>query len=158
MHWECSPSLSTTQDSRPSTLRLYGLAAALPSLVLLLAASAVHPRQSGYGTHEQLLLPPCGFLARTGWPCVTCGVTTSVSAMAHGQWGLALRAQPFGIVLFLAAALLAAAGSLQVLTARDVIGVFRPGLGWVVLAVVGLLGGWICKVGAGVWSGQLPLH
>ncbi len=56
------------------------------------------------GTHRQLGLPPCGWLAATGYPCPTCGMTTSFSAAAHAQPGASLHAQPFGALWALATA------------------------------------------------------
>lgn len=158
MQWECSSTSPSIDSLGPLTLRLRGLIAAGPCLALLLAAACLHPRGSGYGTHEQLLLPPCGFLARTGWPCVTCGLTTSVSAMAHGQVGLALKAQPFGAVIFLAAVVLLTAGACQVLTGRDVLGRLRLGMGWAICGIMGLLGGWAWNLVVGAGTGQWPLH
>ena len=34
------------------------------------------------GFDFSLLFPPCGLKMRTGWPCVTCGMTTAVLAFA----------------------------------------------------------------------------
>jgi hypothetical protein len=158
MHWECAPNLPVDDSIEPTALRIRGLLAAIPSLALLLTAALLHPRQSGYGTHEQLMLPPCGFLAQTGWPCLTCGMTTSVAAAAHGQIGLAMRAQPFGVVLFLAAVALLAGGGWQAMTGTDVLRRMRLGLVWALVGMLGLLGGWIFKIVLGMASGQLPLH
>jgi hypothetical protein len=57
------------------------------------------------GTHEQLGLPPCRFLAFTGFPCPSCGLTTSFAYAAHFHFQQAFFASPFGLVLFLAAVL-----------------------------------------------------
>jgi hypothetical protein len=82
------------------------------SLCLLVASTAVvvlafvlEPDPRGLGTHEQLGLPPCGFLRDHGVPCISCGMTTAFVAMAHGQPLFALRANPFGTLLFLLAVL-----------------------------------------------------
>jgi len=37
------------------------------------------------GTHQQLGLPPCNFMVMTGYPCPSCGLTTSFSLMMHGD-------------------------------------------------------------------------
>jgi len=57
------------------------------------------PSPRGLGTHQQLGLPGCGFLARTGVPCVTCGVTTSFTYASHGRMFRSLGTQPLGTVL-----------------------------------------------------------
>ena len=44
------------------------------------------PSTKGLATHTQLGLPPCGFYTEYGWPCPTCGYTTAVTHVAHGQW------------------------------------------------------------------------
>ncbi|MCB9914083.1 MAG: DUF2752 domain-containing protein [Planctomycetes bacterium] len=56
------------------------------------------PAAAGYGTHEQLGLPPCRLMQWTGVPCPGCGVTTSVTHVVHGEPLEALRVQPFGLV------------------------------------------------------------
>lgn len=62
----------------------------------------LEPSQSGFGTHRQLGFPACGFLTVTGYPCPSCGVTTAFAYGIQGNWLDALKAQPFGLVLFLA--------------------------------------------------------
>jgi hypothetical protein len=54
------------------------------------------PSPTGVETHRQLGLPPCGFYHMTGLPCPTCGCTTAVSHVAHGQFLSAIITQPFG--------------------------------------------------------------
>lgn len=60
---------------------------------------SLYPSTDGHGTHRQLGLPPCGFLTVTGYPCPSCGLTTSFSYLVRGNWFDALRTQPFGLVL-----------------------------------------------------------
>ena len=139
-------------------IRLRGLALAVPLLAVLAVAATLTPRKAGHGTHEQFGLPPCEFLQRTGYPCPSCGLTTSFAAMAHGQIGEAFRAQPFGVLLSSAVAVLAAAGLGEMLTGRGLIEYLRPGPWWAVLAIAGLLAGWIFKLAAGVANGTLPLR
>lgn len=57
------------------------------------------PDPKGYGTHQQLGLPPCTLYYLTGRPCPSCGLTTSVSALLHGNFALAWRANPFGLAI-----------------------------------------------------------
>ncbi len=65
----------------------------------------VNPSPNGLATHTQLGLPPCGFYTEYGWPCPTCGYTTAVAHVAHGQWLTALVTQPGGAMVgFLAVA------------------------------------------------------
>ncbi|MCS7300882.1 MAG: DUF2752 domain-containing protein [Fimbriimonadales bacterium] len=57
------------------------------------------PDARGHGTHQQLGLPPCTVYYLTGRPCPSCGLTTSVSAILHGQFALAWRANPTGFLI-----------------------------------------------------------
>jgi hypothetical protein len=41
-----------------------------------------------------LLFWPCGFRVRTGYPCITCGMTRSVLAFSQGDLVEAFRLQP----------------------------------------------------------------
>lgn len=72
------------------------------------------PNPSGHGTHQQLGLPPCTIYYLTGRPCPSCGLTTSVSAILHGQFALAWRANPMGF-LIVGGTLLVACNSLVAL-------------------------------------------
>jgi len=125
---------------------------------VLAVAFCVGPNEAGYGTHRKLALPACSFLTQSGYPCPSCGLTTSMSAMAHGRVGLALAAQPFGVVLFLAATVLAAVGAGEACTGRNFLGVLRPGLWWVWTGLGGLFAGWAWKLAAGMAAGVYPLR
>lgn len=61
----------------------------------------LQPSSRGFGTHEQLGLPPCTFQAMTHIPCPGCGLTTSFAHMAHLQPLRALERHPMGACLFL---------------------------------------------------------
>ena len=77
------------------------------------------PSSRGYGTHsENLLLPPCGFLAVTGIPCPTCGCTTAVTWFAHGNLWMAVKTQPFGAAVGMVAAILLVLSLLGLITGR----------------------------------------
>jgi hypothetical protein len=76
------------------------LAVTIASAATLIIARLLQPSPVGVGTHQQLGLPPCPFLAFTGWPCPACGLTTCFAYAAHLDFRLAFLAQPFGFVLF----------------------------------------------------------
>jgi hypothetical protein len=63
-------------------------------------AAWLRPDTRGFGTHQQLGLPPCGFEAVTHIPCPGCGLTTSFAHMAHGHLLEAFRAHLMGPLLF----------------------------------------------------------
>lgn len=75
-------------------------------LAVLLVAAWLQPNPIGIGTHEALHYKPCEFLARTGLPCPSCGMTTSFAWFVRGNVLASLWVQPMGFVL----ALLTAAG------------------------------------------------
>lgn len=60
------------------------------------------PNPHGHGTHQQLGLPPCPSVLVFGRPCPGCGLTTSFTAMVHGQFVHAFESNPFGPILYLA--------------------------------------------------------
>ncbi len=160
------------RSPRPGrAVRLRGAAVAVACWSVLGVAAVLRPHASGTGTHQELGLPSCSFLARTGLPCPTCGMTTSLSAMAHGQVLLAWQAQPFGVVLFLALAGFAVLATVESLGGRGVLaglqgaGSKRPGitawglagwLAWVVL--LGIPAGWALKLIVGLADGSLPMR
>lgn len=91
----------------PSAPRPFGRNDQLQYGVILLLATAtlalsryLRPAERGFGTHQQLGLPPCTFLQLTGIPCPSCGLTTSFAHAAHGHWWQALLTQPFGVLAF----------------------------------------------------------
>jgi hypothetical protein len=81
--------------------RLLWASLAAGGVAVLVVAGSIEPDPSGYGTHTQLGLPPCGFLALTGFPCPGCGLTTAFAYGVRGQWWLAGASNPIGLILFL---------------------------------------------------------
>ena len=145
-------------DSGRARVRFRGAAVLAVCGAMLCAARWLEPRASGYGTHTQLGMPACSFLVRTGIPCPTCGLTTSMALTARGRLGRALAAHPFGVFLFAAAATLAAAGGVELASGRDMIRKFRPSVWWAVLFVAGILAGWGCNLLVGYSTGRLPIR
>jgi len=79
----------------------FGLVCSL--IVLYLSGFYLTPDARGIGTHEQLGLPPCGFVEMfDGVPCPSCGYTTTFTLAAHGRPVDAFVNQPFGFMVFLA--------------------------------------------------------
>jgi len=150
-------SLLGASSAEPSA-RLRGALVLLPCYVIILTAWCLTPRSCGYGTHRQLGLPGCSFLARTGLPCPSCGLTTSVSAAVHGRLGLALRAHPFGPVLLAAVAALAVMGGYELLTGRGMLNKLRLGPWTAGATIAALLVGWAIKLAIGLASGELPMR
>jgi hypothetical protein len=137
--------------------RLIAAALAAPCWAVLGTAAALSPREAGHGTHVQLFGQSCSFLARTGYPCPSCGMTTSFAAMAHGRVVLAWRAHPFGVALFAAVLGAAVAATHCVVRGDPWPRRLRPKAWWVVAALLGWLAGWGAKIAIGMAAGRYPL-
>jgi len=147
-------------DARSSGIfgsRLAGLAVAVPCLAMLVTAVTLQPRAAGYGTARELGLPACSWITQKGYPCPTCGMTTSVALSVRGRIGAAWRAHPFGVVLTVGAAVLTVAGILQLVTGRQALRKLRFGRWWVFGAVLGVLAGWGWVLAIGVAAGKWPI-
>jgi len=83
--------------------RLWCLILALGCATMLGLGAWATPNPAGHGTHTQLGMPPCGWKLALGYPCATCGMTTSVSHAAHANIWASMKAQPFGFLVALAA-------------------------------------------------------
>jgi hypothetical protein len=92
----------------------------LGALVMVGVGLYLTPDPAGHGTHQQLGLPPCTIYYLTGRPCPSCGLTTSVSAILHGQFGLAWRANPMGFLIVAAAVVVALNSLFALLWGRSV--------------------------------------
>lgn len=64
-------------------------------------AAWMHPDPSGHGTHTQLGLPPCPSVLIFDRPCPGCGLTTSITALIHGDLAAAFHAHVMGPFLYL---------------------------------------------------------
>lgn len=76
------------------------VALATLAVFTLTVARMLSPSAAGYGTHEQLGLPPCLFFKLTGIPCPNCGLTTSFAHSARLHFYQAFVTQPFGLIAF----------------------------------------------------------
>ena len=142
----------------PGRIRLRGAVLAGVCVAILVLGWRLTPQQSGLGTHRQLGLPSCSFLVHTGYPCPSCGLTTSLAAMMHGRWAAAWRAHPFGVVMVAAVAGLAGVGLGELATGRSLLRRLRGGWWWLVGGLAGMLAGWAVKLTVGIASGEYPIR
>jgi hypothetical protein len=96
--------------------RLLGAVAATIAAALLGVAAWLRPADDGIGTHMQLALPGCQWVTIMDLPCPTCGMTTAFAHAADGHLLASVRAQPFGALLAIAAAMTLIAGAYVALT------------------------------------------
>lgn len=122
--------------------------------IMLGAALWLDADPAGVGTHQQLGLPPCGFLAATGLPCATCGMTTAFTHAVHGRIFTSLITQPAGMVMALATAIIAIISlwALVVGASLEPIArcLWRPATFWLFAGLV--LGSWVYKAVVLYWG------
>lgn len=153
---EVPPSFSSARPAQPWKIRLRGAALLVPFAAVAWFGASLHPRACGYGTAEELGVGPCSFLVRTGWPCPSCGLTTSIASLLHGQVGRAFGAHPFGPVLLALLALLAGVGAAEAAAGRDVLARLRPRVWWILAGLAGMVAGWLYLLYTGWASGRWP--
>ncbi len=92
-------SLSEPTESR----RDQGMALTLSLgwLFVTLVGLLLKPDAQGHGTHQALGLPPCPSVLLLDRPCPGCGLTTSWTALLHGELALAFHAHALGPPLYL---------------------------------------------------------
>lgn len=86
--------------------RLIGVGVAAACLAVLMVATQITPDPAGMGTHTELGLSPCPFPSTTGYPCPTCGMTTSFSWFVRGHFAGSVYVQPMGFLLALTASVI----------------------------------------------------
>ena len=59
------------------------------------------PDRHGHGTHQRLGMPPCPSVVLFDRPCPGCGLTTSWTALLHGDLALSFHAHALGPFLYL---------------------------------------------------------
>lgn len=132
----------------PATRRLSALGIAAASSAPLAVGAILTPDPSGVGTHEQLGLPACGWIAGLGIPCPSCGMTTSFAFAARGDLADAFAAQPAGALLALLAAMVTVVALWTALTGSRSWEVLWSGVGrrafWAAVAVAVLA--WVYKI------------
>lgn len=119
---------------------------------ILITPFFLTPDKRGFGTHEEIYLPPCTFHALTGLPCPACGLTTSFTYMARFEIKKAFLTHPFGALLFI---------SLVGLFFFSIINLFRrknlnlkrinwSKVGYIIFILVSL--SWIYKLVTTIWK------
>lgn len=128
-------------------LTAFGIAAGC--LVVLVLAAGITPSASGMGSHTRLGLQPCGFLKRTGLPCLSCGYTTSFAWFARGNVAASAYVQPAGALAAFMAAGAVWIGFYVAITGRPAhrLLLLVPGRVW----LIGLLGFAVLAWGWKVW-------
>ncbi len=90
----------TTPIARLGRRTRWALAVAAVGVAGVLGvARGLEPDPRGFGTHQQLGLPPCSFQTLTGFPCPSCGMTTAFAWTTRGRVDRAWRANPAGALL-----------------------------------------------------------
>jgi len=134
----------------PLIVRIWSLFTCTLCFGMLGVGLYLSPSPTGTGTHEQLGLPPCGFLAATGYPCPTCGCTTAVSHFAHGHFVASFLTQPFGFTVALVALIAGCLALIGAVTGRwigpDMFTLQWYWRVWVFGGIGILVFGWVYKI------------
>lgn len=69
-------------------------------LFITIVGLSLSPDPTGHGTHQHLGLPPCPSVLLFDRPCPGCGLTTSWTALLHGNFALAFAAHPIGPLMY----------------------------------------------------------
>jgi len=94
------PKGTSLDQGRLSALgRSFALTVCLIPVCFLVLAGTLTPSPQGSGTHRQLGLPPCSIRLAFGVRCPSCGMTTSWSHFARGNWIESVRANAGGFSL-----------------------------------------------------------
>lgn len=121
---------------------------AICCFAVLIIAWRLAPSTQGVGTHRQLGLPACQWMVSFGRPCVTCGMTTAFSHMAHGDVVASFKTQPFAAVLSIVVACGAWLATFAAFSAaridRIVVSLLRPRVLWIIAGLV--LAAWWYKI------------
>lgn len=151
----------------PRRARLVAACVLVGCAAVLGIARWLDPDPAGLGTHQQLgrllgthPLPPCTTTVLFGYPCPTCGMTTSFAHTVRGQFVAAVCAQPSGFLLALAAlvAVPIAAGTLITGNVVRWQGRRMRPARFAILLTALLVGGWIYKLLVGIADGTLPIR
>lgn len=148
MHAEAQPDLVRPAATTAAAPRMVAAAVALAAAGPLVLAAWLEPAAAGLGTHEQLGLPACGWVAAAGIPCPSCGMTTAFAHAARGDLLGSFLVQPAGAILALAAAMVAVVAAFTAATGAKSWEVLWSSLSprvWTVLIVVVILA-WVYKI------------
>ncbi len=138
--------------------RAYAVGFFLAAATIVFTAARLRPDTRHIGTHQQLGLPPCGFLTVTGLPCPTCGMTTAFVYTVHGHIFEGIRSQVAGFVLAIGTVAVGLIGAVAAVTGRRVsINWYRVNplhcLWWGAAFIVAA---WGIKMAVGLADGTLP--
>jgi hypothetical protein len=134
------------ETALPARRRSEALAAFLIGATVLALSVLLQPDPRGFGTHEQLLMPPCLFRLITHVPCPFCGMTTGFALMARGKVWQAAADNLMAPPAFFLTALITLAGLWGLLTGREWIPASTRGGRYLrpLLAIIGLF--WIANL------------
>jgi hypothetical protein len=135
-------------EPSPSRRRLAAAIVVAGCTSVLGMAAWMTPSPNGVGTHEQLSLPPCGWITLMDMPCMTCGMTTSFAHAARGNLIASFLAQPMGFLLAITMAMSLVIAMHVAITGSNIaamlLPMWRPRTLWLVAGIA--LVAWVYKI------------
>jgi hypothetical protein len=128
--------------------RLGAAIIAIACVSVLAVATTITPSPAGFGTHTDMGFPACNFLAVTGLPCPSCGMTTSFAWFVRGNVLASLYVQPAGTLLAAAAGMMFWAGVYIAATGKPVYRLLArlPGPYYVIVPLAIGIAAWAWKI------------
>ena len=128
--------------------RLGAAVIAIACVSVLAVATTIAPNPAGLGTHRDMGFPSCNFLAVTGLPCPSCGMTTSFAWFVRGNVLASLYVQPAATLLAAAAGMTFWAGLYIAATGKPVYRLLTrlPGQYYVLAPLALGIAGWAWKI------------
>ena len=129
-----------------SRLMALGLWAACAMLIY--TAVRLTPSPDGIGTHTELGYLGCSMLMTTGYPCPTCGMTTSFAWFYRGNLAASFYVQPAGFVAAYLVGMLLLLTTYEGISGRPIHRLMRffPTKWMVILGATIVLAGWGWKI------------
>jgi hypothetical protein len=143
-----SATICSLQSPLCNRARFWSAIVFIGCAALLVRAATLTPDPQGLGTHRQMGLPSCSWIAAGDGPCPTCGMTTAFSLAAHGRLVDSFLTQPAAALLALLVAMTAWVSGYTMMTGcpavRRLRVLIRPAT--FALAAAVLMAAWALKI------------
>lgn len=141
----------------PKGVRRFCAMAFLGGMMILIIACLLKPDPRGYGTHQQLGLPPCLTSVMLGVKkCPGCGLTTGFAHLVRGNVADAWQSNPMSLLFFSAMLICMGCALHGMLTGAD--RMFSLFVGCIIVCCIGTLIAWCVFFSRTPLSSYHPFH